>query len=295
MTPALQGHAAMLLFAALVAGSFPLGAAAANDISPMALNAVRFWLAALVIGAVVFARGGVPRAALEAPWRYLALGGIFAIYFVLMFEGLKTAAPVSAAAVFTLTPPITAVFGWFLLRQRTGPWIASALLLGGIGALWVIFRGDLGAALRLEVGRGEWIYLAGCVAHAFYTPLIRVLNRGETALVFTFGTLVAAAVILTILGWPALVATDWGNLPSAVWIAIAYTGIAASAATFTLLQFATLRLPSQKVMAYTYLVPAWVTVWVLVLYAQVPPPTILIGVALTAVALLMLLREDPAA
>ncbi|MEL7182826.1 MAG: DMT family transporter, partial [Pseudomonadota bacterium] len=212
----------MLLFSALVAGSFPLGAAAANDISPLALNAVRFALAAGIIGTLVWWRGGVPRSALRAPWRYAVLGGVFAIYFVLMFEGLKTAAPVSAAAVFTLTPIMAAGFGYVLLRQVLTPWIATALLLGGIGALWVIFRGDLPAALAFDIGRGEWIYVWGCMAHALYTPLVRRLNRGETALVFTFGTLVAGALCVTLLGWSDLGAVEWGSLPNRVWIAIAY-------------------------------------------------------------------------
>ena len=93
----------MLLFSALVAGSFSLGAQAVNEIAPAALNAARFWLAAAIIGAAGLATGGVPRMAWRAPWRYALLGGLFAIYFVLMFEGLKTAPPGSAAAVFTLT------------------------------------------------------------------------------------------------------------------------------------------------------------------------------------------------
>ncbi|MGB3409381.1 MAG: DMT family transporter [Jannaschia sp.] len=291
MTPAHQGHLAMLLFSGLVAGSFPLGAAAANDIAPLALNTVRFGLAACVIGVAVALRGGVPRAALAAPWRYPLLGGVFAIYFVLMFEGLKTAAPVSAAAVFTLTPAMAAGFGWLLLRQRMTRRIALALGLGASGALWVIFRGDLSALLAFEVGRGEEVYFIGCVAHALYTPLVRRLNRGESALVFTFGTLIAGAIVMGIVGAPAVLATDWANLPGRVWVAIGYTGIAASAGTFVLLQFATLRLPSAKVMAYTYLVPAWVTVWSLALGFAAPPLGILIGVALTVAGLVILLRD----
>ena len=74
-----MGHLAMLLFSVLVAGSFALGVFAANDISPMALNAVRFWIAAAIIGAIVVARGGVPRAALAAPWRYLVLATVFTL------------------------------------------------------------------------------------------------------------------------------------------------------------------------------------------------------------------------
>ena len=286
-----MGHLAMLLFSVLVAGSFSLGVLAANDIAPMALNAVRFWIAAAIIGAIVVARGGVPRAALAAPWRYLVLATVFTIYFVLMFEGLKTAPSVSAAAVFTLTPLLTAAVGWLLLRQGVTPRIAFALTIGALGALWVIFRADLQAMLRFDVGRGELIYFVGCISYSFYTPLVRKLNRGESALVFTFGTLVAGAALLTVLGWFDIMSTPWLMLPSIVWVTILYTAIFASAATFTLLQFAALRLPSSKVMAYTYLTPAWVILWNVGLGAALPPLTVGFGVAMTIVALVLLLRD----
>lgn len=286
-----MGHLAMLLFSVLVAGSFALGVLAANDISPMALNAVRFWIAAAIIGAIVVARGGVPRAALAAPWRYLVLATVFTLYFVLMFEGLKTAPSVSVAAVFTLTPLLTAAVGWLLLRQGVTPRIAFALTIGALGALWVIFRADLQAMLRFDVGRGELIYFVGCISHSFYTPLVRKLNRGESALVFTFGTLVAGAAVLTVLGWFDIMSTPWLMLPSIVWVTILYTAIFASAATFTLLQFAALRLPSSKVMAYTYLTPAWVILWNVGLGAALPPLTVGFGVAMTIVALVLLLRD----
>ena len=167
-----------------------------------------------------------------------------------------------------------------------------ALAIGAAGALWVIFRADLQAILRFEVGRGEIIYFWGCVAHAVYTPLVRRLNRGEPAVVFTFGTLLAGAVMLTLWGWSDLRATHWAALPDIVWITILYTAVFASAATFVLLQFATLRLPSSKVRAYTYLTPSWVIVWGIALGSGTPPALVLLGVGLTIVALLLLLRDD---
>jgi drug/metabolite transporter (DMT)-like permease len=291
MTASKAGHLAMLLFSMLVAGSFALGALAANEISPLALNAVRFWIAVIVIGVAIAATTGLPRGATAAPWRYIVLAGFLTTYFVLMFEGLKTAPPVSAAAVFTLTPILSAGFGWLLLRQALTARMALALTIGAFGALWVIFRADINAILRFEVGTGEIIYFWGCVSHAVYTPLVRKLNRGEPAVVFVFGTLVAGAVILTLWGWSDIRATNWTALPLIVWITILYTAIFASAATFVLLQFAALRLPSSKVMAYTYLTPSWVIVWGLALGGVAPPAMILAGLGLTVVALVMLLRD----
>ncbi len=284
----------MLLFSALVAGSFALGGMVANEIAPLALNTLRFVIAGVAVGAVAVISTGIPRSAFAAPWRYFLLGGLFAIYFVLMFEGLKTSAPVSSAAVFTLVPAMAGVFAWFLLRQRMTPRMALALGIGGIGALWVIFRADMAALLAFDVGRGEVIFFFGCIAHAIYTPMVRRLNRGESAVVFSFGVLVAGALLLGIVGARDIVATDWSGLRSMVWITILYVALGASAVTFVLVQFATLRLPSAKVMAYTYLVPSWVIGWEAALGNPLPPVMIGAGIALTVLALVLLLRDDDA-
>jgi drug/metabolite transporter (DMT)-like permease len=284
----------MLLFSALVAGSFSLGGMVANEIAPLALNAVRFVIAGVAVGTVAMMTTGIPRSAFAAPWRYLLMGGLFAIYFVLMFEGLKTSAPVSSAAVFTLVPAMAGVFAWFLLRQRTTLRMAVALGIGAAGALWVIFRADMAALLAFDIGRGEVIFFFGCIAHAVYTPLVRRLNRGESAVVFSFGTLVAGALLLAVVGMGDIRATDWASLRPMVWVTILYVSLCASAITFVLVQFATLRLPSAKVMAYTYLVPSWVICWEAALGNSLPPVMIAVGIGLTILALLLLLRDDDA-
>ncbi len=294
MTEAQQGHLAMLAFSALVAGSFSLGAMAAPFVSPSALTVLRFALAGVLVGAIAAVTTGFPRVAWRAPWRYGVLGALLASYFVLMFWGLQTAAAVPTAAVFTLTPLMAAGFGWLLLGQITTRRMAVGLAIGAVGAVWVVFRGDVAALLRLEVGRGEVIYFVGCIAHAIYAPMVRKLNRGEPALVFTFGMMVAGFILLVVWGWRDVLTTDWAKLPAIVWICLIYISVAASAASFVCLQFATLRLPAAKVMAYTYLVPSWVILWELALGRAAPPLIVLGGVALTVAALGLLLKDESA-
>ena len=282
----------MLTFSALVAGSFSLGAMAAPFVSPSALTVLRFALAGALVGAIAALTTGLPRSAWRAPWRYAVLGALLASYFVLMFMGLQTAAAVPTAAVFTLTPLMAAGFGWLLLGQITTRRMAVALAIGAVGALYVVFRGDFAALIRMDVGRGEAIYFIGCIAHAIYAPMSRKLNRGEPAVVFTFGLMVAGFILLVIWGWRDVLATDWAALPAIVWICLIYISVAASAASFVCLQFATLRLPSAKVMAYTYLVPSWVILWEIGLGRASPPLIVLGGVALTVLALGLLLKDE---
>ena len=271
----------MFAFAVAISGSFSLGKLAAPHLDPAALNAIRFVLAGCLLAP--FALRRLKRAHLNAAWRYPLLGGVFAIYFYLMFEALRLTDPVSTAAVFTLTPLMSAVFGWFLLRQVTTPRIAVSL---------VIFRADLDRILAFDLGPGEIIFIVGCAAHAFYTPLVRRLNRGEPVLVFTFGTIVAGAVLLALAGSRSILATDWAALPDIVWITIAYLAVFATAGSFMMVQFATLRLPSSKVMAYGYLVPSFVILWEGASGHGWVSTSVLLGAGATVFGLLVLLGPD---
>jgi drug/metabolite transporter (DMT)-like permease len=129
------------------------------------------------------------------------------------------------------------------------------------------------------------------VAHALYTPLVRFLNRGEPILAFTFLTLSACAAILLVWGAGDILATDWAGLRPLVWVTLVYVALIASSTTVFLVQYASMRLPSSKVMAYTYLTPSWVLIWELALGQPVPPAMVLLGVALSFGALALLLRE----
>lgn len=294
--PGASSHGAMLVVSALIAGSFSLGAMAAPHIMPLALTLVRFVLAGCLLWLFLrLKRQHIPSGAFAAPWRYVILGGLFALYFTLMFEGLKTAPPVSAAAVFATTPLMTVGFGWLILGQRPTRRMALAVSVAAIGAVWVIFRADLGALLAFELGRGEAIYFIGCVAHALYIPLVRRFNRGEGELVFTLGTILGAIAGLGLVGLPAVLATDWAALPPIVWGTIGYTAVFATVATFTLTQFASLRIPAANVMAYSYIVPVWVIVLEFALHAPLPPLMILPGIGLVVAALLAMLGEGRAA
>lgn len=289
---AVKGHAAMLAFSSMVAGSFTFGALTANLIDPVAFQAVRFGLAALVVALLGLATGALKMADARAPWRWLLLGGTFSTYFVLMFEGLKTAPPIATSAVMTLMPIMTAVFSWVILRQVTTRRVMLALGLGAVGALWVIFRGDLERLLAFQIGRGELVYFVGCVAHALYVPLLRYLSRGESAVSSSFWVLASGALVLAIYGWPVLRVTDFTALPPIVWIALAYLSVGAMAMTFVFLNFASMRLPGGKVMAYTYLTPGWVILWELAFGHGLPDLRVLAGLVVTFGAVALLLKHE---
>ena len=290
-----RGHLAMLGFSLAIAGSFSLGGRIANDIDPIALTAVRFAAAASLLFVVTRFRTGPSFRLSVSSWRHIVAGTLIAAYFVTMFEGLKTAPVVSMSAILTLTPAMSAVFGWILLRQVATKRMKIALLIGGIGAVWVIFRADLSSMLEFRLGRGETIFLFGCAAHALYAPFVRKFHQGEPAAVFALNMIAFGTILLVAFGWQEIAETDWASLPTSVWVALAYLTVFATIVSFWLLNYGSLRLPSAKVMAYTYLTPSWVIVWESLLGNGLPSSIVFVGVAATILALLILLRSEESA
>lgn len=258
----LVGHLAMILFALLIAASFSIGSRAAPHIESAAMNALRFFCGAVLMAVVAqVALRNSGRTALTIPndpWRFLVLGALMGVYFVTMFIALQTTSPVSTGAMFTLIPFMSTVFGYLFLRQTVNSTVIISLLLAGAGSIWVIFRGDLDAILAFNLGPGERLFFFGCIGHAAYAPLVRRLNRGEPVVAFTFWTLSATCLCISLYGIPAILETDWLNLPNIVWIAIAYLAIFTTAGTFFLLQLGSMRLPASKVLAYGYLTPVFI-------------------------------------
>ncbi|MEM6309099.1 MAG: DMT family transporter [Pseudomonadota bacterium] len=287
----LIGHAAMLTYSALVAFSFTFGDVVADDIDPAVLTTLRFIIAAAALSLIATALRSGLRDLWISAWRWVILGGLSAAYFITMFEALRITTTLSTAAVFTLSPLLATAVGFGLGGARPDRLLLVALSLGGIGALWVIFRADIQKLLAFEIGRGEVLFFFGTLSLAAVPGLTRRLAPGVAPFTAAFGTIIGALGVTAIYAAPDIVQTDIANLPTAVWLVALYLGLFTTAATFFLLQVAIPRLSPGKVMAYTYLVPSWVILHQIVL-GRFEPVLVYVGVLFTLAALVVLLMQD---
>ena len=222
--------------------------------------------------------------------RYLALGAPLAFFFWCMFEALRTTSGLNTSAIFTIVPGLAALFGAVLVGERLGLHRLAALVLGMIGALWVIFRGDPDRLTNLEVTIGDGIFLAGCLGYAVYSSLIKFLHRGEPILVQSFWTMVAAALWLLAASNVKLWRTDWSGVETVVLGGIVYLAVLPTLITFFLTQYTTLRLGPTRVQAYGYALPAIVLLLDLALGKPAPPLMTVPGLAIVLLASLVVQR-----
>lgn len=258
----LKAHAAMLLYAMLIAGSFSLGALAVADMPGAAVNLIRYALATGVMAGfgIWILKTRLPSFP-TAPWRFILLGGLMAVYMSTMFKALEFTSPVSTGAVFTLMPLISAGFAWLFMRQVTRPGVLVSLVIAAAGAVWVIFRGDIHAILSFDIGAGELIFFVGVICHGAYAPLLRRLNRGEQAFDFVLWTIGTTLLWLCLPGIPAIRTVSLPDVSAVAWLSILYLAVVTTVVTFLLIQFASMRLPAPKVVAYGYLTPSFIILY----------------------------------
>lgn len=282
-----RAHGAMLLYAFLIATSFPVGKAITHEIDPVVVTFLRFLMGSGVFWALLAARQKIVLPGPKDFVRYTAISLAMVIFFVMMFEALKFTTPVKTGAIFTLLPLTSGLIGLIILGIRVSALQVAALVIGSMGAVWVLFDGSLPALLAFDVGKGEIIFALGVLSFATYSPLIKKLHRGESTLELTFWVLVSGAVVLAVLGAPKIIATAWMAIDPLVYLAVAYLAFFNTAGTFYLAKFASMQLPPAKVMAYTYLTPGLV-VAMAAIGNGLPDLSIMAGIAVTIVAMVLL-------
>ena len=209
-----------------------------------------------------------------------------------MFEGLKTASSTSMAVVFTLTPLLAGFFDLIFSYRVMSKKVWITVVVAAIGALWIIFDGNIQNFINFKVGYGEKLFFIGCICHALYAALIPKFNNGEPAIVQTFGTLISGIIILGLFSNKEIIYSSWIDFPVIVLLTILYLAIFATAASFFLIQYSAVRLSSIKVMAYTYAVPIWVVLLQITFLQQLPNTITFVGAFVILVALLILLFND---
>ncbi|MBX3624958.1 MAG: DMT family transporter [Rhizobacter sp.] len=157
----------------LWAGNAVVGRALVGTVPPMALSAIR-WAIALVLLLPFATRLWRRPRDIRERWPYLALIGILGVgtYNSLQYLALQTSTPINVTLILSSMPLWMLLFGILFYREHpTRQQIAGALLsLAGVAL--VISRGDLKVLLDLHLLPGDLLMLVAVALWAWYSWLL---------------------------------------------------------------------------------------------------------------------------
>ncbi|MBU0486081.1 MAG: DMT family transporter [Proteobacteria bacterium] len=283
-------HSLMVLVTIVVSGSFTVGAAITHGLEPSVLLLVRYGLATLCLAPLLFLQHGFTLPGGRQLLCYSLISASTVGFFWCMFESLRYTSAFNTSVIFTMVPGISGIYSSIFLKERLGRNRIIAVVFGMLGALWVIFRGDLDRLLALELNYGDLLFLIGCFMMAAYPPLVKKLHRQEPMIVMTFWVLATGMVWFFLLAIPSLASVDWSGVGALVWWGIIYLALLSTILSFYLSNIGTIYLGPTRVMAYSYFYPAFVLMINWGLGKGLPPVIILPGVVVISLATVVLQR-----
>ena len=246
----------MMIAVALIWGvGFSVVKYTVSIFSPMVFNAVRTTLAAAILLGVLWARGERLRDA-GGDWPALVWMGVFGYFGYQLFFVLgiaRTTASNSSLLVATIPVIVAALNGLFRLeRVSLRMWLGVLASFAGIAL--IILGGRASFSVGGESSLGDALTLGAALAWAGYIVYARKYLQRRSALLATTWAVGTSAVCLWLAATPSLAGVDWGRVPPAAWLGVAYTGGVGVAGAYLLWNIAVKRVGGARVAVYSNLV-----------------------------------------
>lgn len=253
---------AALLFTVFIWGiNFPILKAALAVMHPHALNAFRFTVSIVALGALFALRTPAPLAQMRVLWRTLlpqivGLGLLGYVAYQLAFIiGINRTTAGNAAIMMASAPLWTAVVGAALGYERLRGLAWAGLVVSLAGTAVVIVGGAREVSLGADTFVGNLIMLLAAFLWGAFTALSRPVLRHITPSALSFLSLLVALPILYGLAGFYLDTIRWEAVNGWVWLAILFSGGLSTGLAVVLWAVGVQQVGASHTAAYSNLVP----------------------------------------
>lgn len=282
----LKSDLSLVLLAAIWGVNFSVVKAVLTEIEPLALNALRFPLAALALGLVVLGGAGplVPSRA-DVP-RIVALGLLGNVAYQLCFIfGVDWTMAGNASLLLSTTPVWTMILSALAGHERPAHGVVAGVACTLVGMSLVVLGGGDWISLHSRTLGGDLLMVGASILWSVYTVAGRRPIQRYGALRTTTWTLWVGTPVLMLIGGPAIARSDLGAVPLWAWAGVVYAGLLSIGLAYVLWYRGVRRIGNNRTAVYSNLVPvaALITAWLWL--GEVPSPAQLLGAGVILVGL----------
>jgi drug/metabolite transporter (DMT)-like permease len=279
----------LVLMAVFWSGVFPSVNILLRSMDLFTAVFLRFWWAAVVL--LVVLRWREHRLPRLSPRETVLVAGLgllgITLYNTLFTAGLGRVEASRAALIVTSSPAFTALFAVVFLKERLGRLRALGIALSVSGALWVLCRGDPGAAFSdpagTRFGTGELLLVVCIFIWSAYTLLGRVALSSLSPLALTAYVMLAGSLPLALPAWQEH--ESFGSITWQGWAAMGYLVVFGTVIPFLWFYEGVKAIGAARASQVINLVPLLAVTEAVLILGEPFTPALLAGAALVAAGL----------
>lgn len=245
-----------------VAGKFAL-----RGFSPMALAQLRATGTAVGFIVIYIAwRGWAPLRFSRREWIFIALAGFNGVTInqVTYLGGLSRTSVAHTALIIALGPVLVLALARLMHMETLTAAKGAGMILafGGVGVLTLGKPSATSGASWV----GDLILLAGRLAFAYYTILLKRGGERYDSLTLNTFTFAAGAILLVPFTLHSLFRAHWQGVPTAAWEGLGFMVIFGTLLAYLLYAFALTAMSASRAISFVYLAPVFAIglgVWLL--------------------------------
>jgi len=276
MSPALSPSTLLFLVLPplLWASNAIVGRLAAGAIPPITLNFLRWVVAILVLLPFVWRRLKQDWPLARKAWVVLAATGFLSTttYNALQYFALTTSSPINVALITAAGPIFTLLMGWLFFQATISRAATLGAVVSLIGVAWVLLRGELQNATRIDFVSGDLFMLLAIALWSLYTWLLRgrpaeMSGYSVLTMQMAWGLLFAVPMVLAEWFLGGYSAIAWSPK---IYSMILFVALGPALLAYLCYQQAVLRTGSQLPMFFLNLSPEFAALMAVVLLGEFP-------------------------
>ena len=249
----------LLLWVSLMASSFVVSEQLLPYANPIASTALRFILATILMMPFI-GRASIKQLNYKILLRYSVISLFLVLFFIGLFEALKTTNAMRTSVIYTLLPLISVVLTYIGLKFVTPNKQIAGFLIGTLGAIWVLVAFTQEKLVLIEWRLGDSIFLVACCCLALHVILIKKWATDVPTMLGAFYIMLLGSLILL----PFLIFFgDLNNIAwheDEFWKVLLYLTLFTTIATFFLQQHLLKKVGPNRLLGFTYLIPSIVLI-----------------------------------
>jgi len=286
MKSTLIDNLALLLWVSLMASSFVVSEQLLPYANPIASTALRFILATIIMLPFI-GKASIKLLNYRILLRYSIISLFLVLFFLGLFEALKTTNAMRTSVIYTLLPLISVAITHIGLKLVTPNKQILGFIIGTLGAIWVLMTFTQEELVWAEWRLGDSIFLAACFSLALHVVLIKKWATDVPPKTGAFYIMLLGSLMLLplLMFFGDLTHIAWQQ--SYFWQILIYLTLFTTVATFFLQQHLLKKVGPSRLLSFTYLIPSLVlipqgVINIPQLYSALP------GIMLTFVALYLI-------